>query len=101
MLVEAGRRIVGTVRGTDMAGGSGVLAELRPGLRCTVCDLCTLMIVVSDNTATNMLIELCGGAGAVNDDFAALGFPGFRLNRPISIPPPPLALGDERAPASA
>jgi beta-lactamase class A len=82
-----------TVRPGDLAGGSGVLAELTPGLRCTVSDLCTLMIVVSDNTATNMLIERCGGVGAVNDDFAALGFPGFRLNRPVSIPPPPLALG--------
>ncbi|MBO0819475.1 MAG: serine hydrolase [Nocardiopsaceae bacterium] len=82
-----------TVTAGDLAGGSGVLAELSPGLRCTVSDLCTLMIVVSDNTATNMLIELCGGTGAVNDDFAALGFPGFRLNRPIGIPAPPLALG--------
>jgi beta-lactamase class A len=79
------------VRESDHAGGSGVLAELRPGLRCTVADLCTLMIVVSDNTATNMLIDLCGGVPAVNDDFAALGFPGFRLNHKISIPPPPLA----------
>lgn len=67
----------------DLTGGSGTLSVLRPGLRCTVSDLCTLMIVVSDNTATNMLIDLCGGVGAVNDDFAALGFPGFRLNRRI------------------
>lgn len=80
-----------TVRAQDQAGGSGVLAELRAGLRCTVSDLCTLMIVVSDNTATNMLISLCGGTRAVNDDFEALGFGGFRLNRPVSIPPPPLA----------
>jgi beta-lactamase class A len=93
-----------TVRNTDLTGGSGVLAELRPGLRCTVSDLCTLMIVVSDNTATNMLIDLCGGVDAVNEDFAALGFPGFRLNRRVSIPPPPLVLprageADEQAPA--
>jgi beta-lactamase class A len=92
-----------TVSDTDLAGGSGVLAELRPGLRCTVSDLSTLMIVVSDNTATNMLIDLCGGVDAVNEDFAALGFPGFRLNRRISIPPPPLARpraeAEEAAPA--
>lgn len=94
-----------TVRESDHAGGSGVLAELRPGLRCTVADLCTLMIVVSDNTATNMLVDLCGGVAAVNDDFAALGFPGFQLNRKISIPPPPLAAThhhlSERSPGDA
>src|SRR5581483_9813598 len=45
----------------DLTGGSGVLSVLRPGLVCTVADLCTLMIVVSDNTATNMLIDLLGG----------------------------------------
>lgn len=84
------------VADTDHAGGSGVLAELRPGLRCTVADLCTLMIVVSDNTATNMLVELCGGVAAVNEDFAALGFPGFRLNRTIGMPPPPLAAARDR-----
>jgi len=37
--------------------GSGVLKELHAGLRFTVLDLVTLMIVVSDNTATNMLID--------------------------------------------
>jgi beta-lactamase class A len=93
------------VREADHAGGSGVLAELSPGLRCTVSDLCTLMIVVSDNTATNMLIDLCGGVAAVNEDFAALGFPGFRLNKKIGMPPPPLAaprrpLPRQPAPAS-
>ena len=75
---------------SDHAGGSGVLSLLRPGLRCTIADLCTLMITVSDNTATNMLIRLCGGTESVNADFAALGFPGFELNRPISMLPPPL-----------
>jgi beta-lactamase class A len=69
------------LKATDPVGGSGVLAVLRPGLRCTVQDLCTLMIVVSDNTATNMLIDLCGGVAVVNDDLAALGLDGVRLNR--------------------
>ncbi|HEX8008922.1 MAG TPA: serine hydrolase [Trebonia sp.] len=88
--------------GSDHTGGSGVLSVLRPGLRCTVADLCTLMIVVSDNTATNMLVDLCGGVGVINGDLAALGFPGIRLNRKIGIAPPPLAHEDGGAdPAAA
>ena len=80
----------------DLAGGSGVLSILRPGLRCTVADLCTLMIVVSDNTATNMLIDLCGGAGAVNEGLDALGYHGIRLNHKIGYAPPPLVVTSPR-----
>ncbi len=40
--------------------GSGVLKELRAGLELTLVDLATLMIVVSDNTATNMIIDRIG-----------------------------------------
>jgi beta-lactamase class A len=49
------------------------------------------MIVVSDNTATNMLIDLLGGVAAVNHGVASLGYPGIRLDHKVSIPPPPLA----------
>lgn len=86
------------LRATDQLGGSGVLGVLRPGLRCTVSDLCTLMIAVSDNTATNMLIDLCGGAAAVSEDLAALGFGGIRLNRRLTLPPPLLVAGARQAP---
>lgn len=49
-----------TVRQSDIVGGSGVLLEMHTGLEVTLEDLANLMIVVSDNTATNMLIDRVG-----------------------------------------
>lgn len=44
----------------DLVGGSGVLQHMTPGTHFTVYDLLTLMIIQSDNTATNMVIDLVG-----------------------------------------
>lgn len=44
----------------DWWGGSGVLKEFAPGLTPTVTDLARMMIVVSDNVATGMLVLLLG-----------------------------------------
>ncbi|MBA8824404.1 beta-lactamase class A [Saccharopolyspora lacisalsi] len=41
-------------------GGTGVLGELTSVDRLSLADLLTLMIVVSDNTATNIVIDLLG-----------------------------------------
>jgi len=45
---------------SDRVGGAGVLHELESGLKLTLRDWLTLMIVVSDNTATNKIIEIVG-----------------------------------------
>ena len=54
------------------APGSGVLKELSAGTRLSVRDLATLMIIVSDNTATDILLDLVG-ADAVNARLSACG----------------------------
>ncbi|MGE5541758.1 MAG: serine hydrolase, partial [Bacillota bacterium] len=44
--------------GADVkVGGTGVIKELHDGIQLTIRDLATLMIVVSDNTATNLIID--------------------------------------------
>lgn len=54
------------MQASDMVGGSGVLKELTPDLQPTIYDLATLMVIISDNTATNMLIDRIGGVNVVN-----------------------------------
>lgn len=49
-----------TVRAEDIAPGSGILRELEPGLSVSLRDLATLMIIVSDNSATDMLCARVG-----------------------------------------
>lgn len=61
-------------------GGSGVLQALSNNLSMTVRDLMTLMISVSDNTATNILIDLLG-MDAINASFKELGLKHTKLNR--------------------
>jgi beta-lactamase class A len=62
-------------------GGSGVLKELHAGGALTVADLLYLMIALSDNTATNLLIGLVG-TPAVNERMVLSGLPHTRLYRP-------------------
>jgi beta-lactamase class A len=70
-----------TVTDEAKVGGSGVLHSLRAGGQHSVEDLLYLMIALSDNTATNMLIALVG-TRAVDDRMVAYGLPHTRLYRP-------------------
>jgi beta-lactamase class A len=73
--IDAGAVELGTrreLRATDKVPGSGVLRALDEGLALTVHDLAHLMIAISDNTASNMLIDVVG-LPAVNAALRDLG----------------------------
>jgi beta-lactamase class A len=59
-----------------------VLHEFSDNVRLPVQDVMHLMIVVSDNTATNLLIDAIG-ADAVNQEMDRYGLANTRLNRKV------------------
>src|SRR5712691_10972847 len=62
--------------------GSGVLPELADGLRLTLRDCVNLMMVVSDNTATNLVLDYLT-TDAVNIRMNSLGFKQIRILRRV------------------
>lgn len=69
------------LRERHKVGGAGVLSVMHDGLRLTIRDLIHLMIVLSDNTATNLLIERLGTA-RIDSRLAAYGLRQTHLFRP-------------------
>lgn len=71
----------------NRAPGAGILQDLGPGLQLTLRDAVVLMIVLSDNTATNMLIDRVG-IDAVNERMRGLGLRHTFLNKKVFLPAP-------------
>src|SRR5262245_2315752 len=67
----------------DSQPGTGTIQRLDPGAVMTVKDLITMMIIVSDNTATEVLYRMVGGPDAVNARMDALG---LKSTRAMNIP---------------
>ena len=64
-----------------ICGGSGVLQHLTPGVTMvTLEDYATLMVVISDNVATNIMFDKVGN-NDVNRLLVELGLPGTMLRR--------------------
>ncbi len=61
-------------------GGDGILKELDYGHRFTIREIMTLMIILSDNMATNILIDLLG-MDRVNKTIKELGLKDTKLQR--------------------
>lgn len=64
----------------DICPGSGVLLQLHAGIELTLRDIVYLMMSISDNTATNMLIDLAS-MEQVNETIRSLGMEHSALGR--------------------
>ena len=69
-----------TLRDSDRLPSCGVLKALHEGIEVTTLDLTALMITLSDNTATNMLLRRIG-LERVNDTLETLGLEKTRVRR--------------------
>ncbi len=80
------------LRAEDQVTGSGVLKALSPGTSYPLLDVASLMIVVSDNTATNLLIDLLG-VERVREVVAARGWIGTYVRGKLQVAAP---VGDQK-----
>jgi beta-lactamase class A len=64
------------------AGGTGMLSLVEDAPEMTLRDYCRLMISISDNIATDMLLRVVG-AGAVNAMLDGLGLKNIRVNMEV------------------
>jgi beta-lactamase class A len=73
-----------TVRESDLHPGSGEISHLLndPGVSLSVRNLMELMLLISDNSATDILLRTAGGGSAVNARLAELGVSGISVDRP-------------------
>jgi beta-lactamase class A len=71
----------------DLHPGSGRLTELffHPGVSLSIANLLELALVISDNTAADLLLREAGGPSAVTGKMRALGFPGIRIDRSTAL----------------
>ncbi|QKZ13199.1 class A beta-lactamase [Spirosoma sp. KUDC1026] len=86
--IEQGELALSTmvdVKPTDLHPGSGTLTSLfiHPGVQLSVQNLLELMIVISDNSATDILLGLAGGPEAVMNRLKTLNVAGMSVDRSI------------------
>jgi len=74
-----------TLKKGDGVSGSGVLAFFDTPLTLTLKDVLTMMVIVSDNTATNLAIDRFG-VSAVNARIAWMGLKDTHLYKKIGKP---------------
>ena len=75
-----------TLKPGDPVNGSGVLHFFDTPLTVTLKDVLTMMVILSDNTATNMAIDRFG-VDAVNARVESLGLKNTHLYKKVMKPP--------------
>jgi len=71
------------VEARDLHPGSGTLSRLfnKPGVSLSVRNLLELMLLISDNSATDICLRLAGGAPAVTRRMREIGIEGIDVSR--------------------
>lgn len=73
-----------TIQSGDLHPGSGTMSDLLddPGVALSIRNLLELMLLISDNSATDVVLRLAGGPAAVTARMRSLGVEGIRVDRP-------------------
>jgi len=73
-----------TLAPSDLHPGSGTLTQLfnQPGVSLSVRNVMELMLLISDNSAADLMLRTAGRAPAVNARLATLGVKGISVDRP-------------------
>ncbi|HEU4873468.1 MAG TPA: serine hydrolase [Pyrinomonadaceae bacterium] len=91
VMIEAFARVAeGKAKWTDevvltkekKVSGSGILGELSDGLKLMLRDAVNLMMILSDNTATNLVLDVLT-TDAVNARMESLGFKQIKIMRKV------------------
>ncbi|MFQ5816960.1 MAG: class A beta-lactamase [Terriglobia bacterium] len=73
-----------TLQQSDLSPGSGMITRLLddPGVVLSLRNLLELMLIISDNTATDLVLQAAGGGQEVTARMRALGIAAMRVDRP-------------------
>ncbi len=91
LMVEAFRQIESgkfnlsdreVLKAEDKLPGTGIIRSMDDGVQLTIKDLLTMMIIVSDNTATDMIFRKVGGIEPVNELMKSYGLTQTRATAP-------------------
>jgi len=72
---------------TDLHPGSGIISSLLddPGVILSIHNLLEMMLLISDNSATDLCMEKAGGSSAVTQKMREIGITDIDINRPTYV----------------